>query len=90
MRARTVGVKAAGPLAACSSPAFMLIGVLPTIAGGFDGCWADNPQSAERLSLSTDPHHLLWQGIAGSVGSVGHPVHHHRRGSSRAPERTLP
>lgn len=34
-RARTVGVKAAGPLAACFLPAFMLIGVLPTIAGGF-------------------------------------------------------
>lgn len=35
MRARTVGVKAAGPLAACFLPAFMLIGVVPTIAGGF-------------------------------------------------------
>lgn len=35
MRARTVGVKAAGPLAACFLPAFMLIGVVPTIASGF-------------------------------------------------------
>ncbi len=34
-RARTVGVKAAGPLAACFLPAFMLIGVVPTIAGAF-------------------------------------------------------
>lgn len=36
MRARTVGVRAAGPLAACFLPAFMLIGVVPTIAGGFN------------------------------------------------------
>jgi Flp pilus assembly protein TadB len=35
LRARTVGVKAAGPLAACFLPAFMLIGVVPTIAGAF-------------------------------------------------------
>lgn len=35
LRARNVGVKAAGPLAACFLPAFMLIGVVPTIAGGF-------------------------------------------------------
>jgi Flp pilus assembly protein TadB len=35
LRARNVGVKAAGPLAACFLPAFMLIGVIPTIAGGF-------------------------------------------------------
>ncbi|MDQ3484992.1 MAG: type II secretion system F family protein [Actinomycetota bacterium] len=35
MRARTVGVKAAGPLAACFLPAFMLIGVVPTVASGF-------------------------------------------------------
>lgn len=34
-RARSVGVKAAGPLAICFLPAFMLIGVVPTIAGGF-------------------------------------------------------
>lgn len=34
-RARSVGVKAAGPLAACFLPAFMLIGVVPTIAGAF-------------------------------------------------------
>lgn len=34
-RARTVGVKAAGPLAACFLPAFMLIGVVPTIVGAF-------------------------------------------------------
>lgn len=34
-RARTVGVKAAGPLAACFLPAFMLIGVVPTVAGAF-------------------------------------------------------
>lgn len=35
LRARNVGVKAAGPLAACFLPAFMLIGVVPTIAGAF-------------------------------------------------------
>lgn len=35
MRARSVGVKAAGPLAACFLPAFMLIGVVPTVAGSF-------------------------------------------------------
>ena len=35
VRARSVGVKAAGPLAACFLPAFMLIGVVPTIAGAF-------------------------------------------------------
>jgi len=34
-RARTVGVKAAAPLAVCFLPAFMLIGVVPTIAGAF-------------------------------------------------------
>ncbi|MBA2773279.1 MAG: type II secretion system F family protein [Nocardioidaceae bacterium] len=34
-RARTVGVKAAGPLAVCFLPAFMLIGVVPTIVGAF-------------------------------------------------------
>jgi Flp pilus assembly protein TadB len=35
LRARNVGVKAAGPLAACFLPAFMLIGIVPTIAGAF-------------------------------------------------------
>lgn len=35
LRARTVGVKSAGPLAACFLPAFMLIGVVPTVAGAF-------------------------------------------------------
>ncbi|MGI8700425.1 MAG: type II secretion system F family protein [Nocardioidaceae bacterium] len=35
LRARSVGVKAAGPLAACFLPAFMLIGVVPTVAGSF-------------------------------------------------------
>jgi Flp pilus assembly protein TadB len=35
LRARSVGVKAAGPLAACFLPAFMLIGIVPTIAGAF-------------------------------------------------------
>lgn len=34
-RARTVGVRAAGPLAACFLPAFMLIGVVPAVAGMF-------------------------------------------------------
>ncbi len=34
-RARSVGVKAAGPLAACFLPAFMLVGVVPTVAGAF-------------------------------------------------------
>jgi Flp pilus assembly protein TadB len=33
--ARSVGVKAAGPLALCFLPAFMVIGVIPTIAGAF-------------------------------------------------------
>ena len=33
--ARSVGVKAAAPMAACFLPAFMLIGVVPTIVGGF-------------------------------------------------------
>jgi Flp pilus assembly protein TadB len=35
LRARSVGVKAAGPLALCFLPAFMLIGVVPTVAGAF-------------------------------------------------------
>lgn len=35
LRARTVGVKAAGPLAACFLPAFMVIGVVPTVASSF-------------------------------------------------------
>jgi Flp pilus assembly protein TadB len=35
IRARSVGVKAAGPLALCFLPAFMLIGVVPTVAGAF-------------------------------------------------------
>lgn len=35
LRARSVGVKAAGPLAACFLPAFMLIGVVPTVVGAF-------------------------------------------------------
>lgn len=35
LKARNVGVKSAGPLAACFLPAFMLVGVVPTIAGGF-------------------------------------------------------
>ena len=35
VRARNVGVKAAGPLAACFLPAFMLVGVVPTVAGSF-------------------------------------------------------
>lgn len=35
VRARAVGVKAAGPLALCFLPAFMLIGVVPTVAGAF-------------------------------------------------------
>jgi Flp pilus assembly protein TadB len=34
-RARSVGVKAAGPLAACFLPAFVLIGIVPTVAGAF-------------------------------------------------------
>ena len=34
-RARTVGVKSAAPLAACFLPAFMLIGVVPTVAAAF-------------------------------------------------------
>ena len=33
--ARAVGVRAAAPMAACFLPAFMLIGVVPTIVGGF-------------------------------------------------------
>ncbi len=35
LRARNVGVKAAAPLAACFLPAFMVIGVVPTVAGAF-------------------------------------------------------
>lgn len=35
LRAQSVGVKAAGPLALCFLPAFMIIGVVPTVAGGF-------------------------------------------------------
>ena len=34
-RARAVGVKSAGPLAACFLPAFMLVGVVPIVAGVF-------------------------------------------------------
>jgi Flp pilus assembly protein TadB len=33
--ARAVGVRAAGPLGACFLPAFLLIGVVPTIVGAF-------------------------------------------------------
>jgi Flp pilus assembly protein TadB len=35
VRARNVAVRAAGPLAACFLPAFMLIGIVPTVAGAF-------------------------------------------------------
>ncbi len=35
LRARNVGVKAAGPLAACFLPAFMVVGVVPTVASSF-------------------------------------------------------
>lgn len=35
VNARAVGVKVAAPLAACFLPAFMLIGVVPTVVGGF-------------------------------------------------------
>jgi Flp pilus assembly protein TadB len=35
-RARSVGVQAAGPLAACFLPAFMVVGIVPTIVGGFE------------------------------------------------------
>ncbi|MGH3449042.1 MAG: type II secretion system F family protein, partial [Nocardioidaceae bacterium] len=35
LRARSVGVKAAGPLAVCFLPAFMVIGVIPTVVGAF-------------------------------------------------------
>jgi hypothetical protein len=34
-RARTVGVRAAGPLGLCFLPAFMLVGIVPTVVGGF-------------------------------------------------------
>lgn len=40
LRARNVGVKAAGPLAACFLPAFMLVGVVPTVAGGFSSLFS--------------------------------------------------
>ena len=33
--ARSVGVSSAGPLAVCFLPAFLLIGVVPTVVGGF-------------------------------------------------------
>jgi tight adherence protein B len=35
VRARQVGVLAAGPLGLCFLPAFMLIGVVPTVVGTF-------------------------------------------------------
>jgi Flp pilus assembly protein TadB len=35
LRARQVGVQAAGPLGLCFLPAFMLIGVVPTVVGTF-------------------------------------------------------
>jgi Flp pilus assembly protein TadB len=35
-RARSVGVRAAAPLALCFLPAFMLVGVVPTVVGGFE------------------------------------------------------
>jgi Flp pilus assembly protein TadB len=35
VRARQVGVQAAGPLGVCFLPAFMLIGVVPTVVGTF-------------------------------------------------------
>lgn len=35
LKARNVGVKAAGPLALCFLPAFMAVGVVPTVAGAF-------------------------------------------------------
>jgi Flp pilus assembly protein TadB len=35
VRARSVGVRSAAPLAGCFLPAFMLIGVVPTVIGGF-------------------------------------------------------
>ncbi|HSS67847.1 MAG TPA: type II secretion system F family protein [Nocardioidaceae bacterium] len=34
-RARSVGVRAAGPLGLCFLPAFMLVAVVPTVVGGF-------------------------------------------------------
>jgi pilus assembly protein TadC len=34
-RARSVGVRAAGPLGICFLPAFMLVGIVPTVVGGF-------------------------------------------------------
>jgi Flp pilus assembly protein TadB len=34
-RARAVGVHAAAPLALCFLPAFMLVGIVPTVVGGF-------------------------------------------------------
>jgi Flp pilus assembly protein TadB len=34
-RARSVGVRSAAPLAGCFLPAFMLVGVVPTVAGAF-------------------------------------------------------
>lgn len=40
LRARNVGVKAAGPLAACFLPAFMVVGVVPTVAGSFQRLFA--------------------------------------------------
>ncbi len=35
LQARNVGVKAAGPLALCFLPAFMVLGVVPTVVGAF-------------------------------------------------------
>ena len=35
VRARSVGVRSAGPLAACFLPAFVAIGIVPTVVAGF-------------------------------------------------------
>lgn len=35
LRARSVGVKAAGPLAICFLPAFLIVGVVPTVVSAF-------------------------------------------------------
>lgn len=35
VRARSVGVKAAGPLAACFLPAFVFVGIVPTVVSAF-------------------------------------------------------
>ena len=44
-RARAVGVKAAVPLGVCLLPAFVLVGVVPLVAGSRRSCCSLSPRS---------------------------------------------